>query len=567
MDDYTDDSVLIQKEPCPDCGSSDNLARYSDGHAYCFGQGCGRYEPPEGEERETHKTKRNGRMGSDLISGDFTALKKRGISEETCRKFGYRVGSYKGATVQIAEYRDSEGSVVGQKLRFRDKAEGMPWRGEPKQATLFGSHLWGKGKRVVITEGEIDALTVSQLQGNKWPVVSLINGAGSARRDLAKHIEYLSGFDEIVICFDMDEPGRKAAQEAAEVLPTGKVRIAALPLKDANECLLNGEAEAIVPAIWNAKPFRPDSVVTGEDIWTRLTDRPPVVSYPYPEWMPIMNQKVLGIRLGELETWTSGSGMGKTTVIKQLQHHFFKTTPFNQAIIHLEEPLEDTAESLIGIHLQRRLELPAVREEVTQEEMRGAFEDLFLAEDENGDPRMVLHDAFGSMDDESLYNKIRFFAQGCGCKIIWLDHLSILVSDMGDEGGDERKRIDSIMHNLKSLTVELGIYIGLITHLRKSGGNTSFEEGAVPTLDDLRGSGGIKQLSNSVYALSRDQQAENDVARNTSQLHSLKCRRTGETGPADFITFNKQTGCMEEGIDPALAEGFGDVSHAEGQDF
>jgi len=496
---------------------------------------------------------------SDLINGEVTALTKRGISEETARKFGYKVGSFKGQPVQIAEYRDTDGSVIGQKLRFREKSEGMPWVGSNKGAVLFGAHLWGKGKRIVITEGEIDAMTVSQMQGNKWPVVSLINGASSAKRDLAKQIEYLSSFEEIVLCFDMDEPGRQAAREAAEVLPVGKVRIASLSMKDANECFLNGKAEEIVPAIWNAKPFRPDSVVTGSDIIERMKNRPEVVSYVYPDWMPQMNGKVLGIRMGELDTWTSGSGMGKTTVIKQLQHHFWKTTPFNQAILHLEEPLEDTADSLVGIHMQKRLELPEVAATVTEEDKFASAEELFLSVDEHGDHRIVLHDAFGSMGDDALYNKIRYFAQGCGCKIIWLDHLSILVSDMGTDNGDERKRIDSIMHNLKDLTVELGIYIGLITHLRKtSGSGPSFEQGAVPSLDDLRGSGSIKQLSNSVYALSRNQQAENPVVRNTSQLHSLKCRRTGETGPADFITFNKETGCMELGTDPDLVEGFGD---------
>lgn len=560
MDEHGE-SILVGKEPCPACGSTDNLARYSDGHAYCFGQGCGHYEPADGEAPT--KPKRNGRMGDLINNGEYGPLTKRQISEETCRKFGYKIGNYKGQPVQIAEYRDKDGLVVGQKLRFRDKAEGMPWMGSPKEATLFGSHLWGRGKRLVITEGEIDALTVSQMQGNKWPVVSLINGASSAKRDLAKQIEYLQHFEEIVLCFDMDEPGRQAAREAAEVLSHLKVLITELPAKDANECLLNGHADAIIPAIWNAKPFRPDSVVAGEDIIARMKNRPQVTSYPLPEWMPAMNQKVLGIRMGELDVWTSGSGMGKTTVIKQLQHHYWQSTEFNQAIIHLEEPLEDTADSLVGLHLGKRLELPHVAEEVAEEEREAAARELFLSTDAGGNHRLVLYDAFGSMDDDSLYSKIRFFASGCGCKIIWLDHLSILVSDMGDDGGDERKRIDSIMHNLKSLTVELGIYIGLIVHLRKTSQGQSFEQGGVPSLDDLRGSGGIKQLSNGVFALSRDQQAESAATRNTSQLHVLKCRRTGETGPADFITFNKETGRMEAGIDPDLASGFGDETSGD----
>ena len=32
-----EDSTFVRHEPCPSCGSKDNLARYSDGHGYCFG--------------------------------------------------------------------------------------------------------------------------------------------------------------------------------------------------------------------------------------------------------------------------------------------------------------------------------------------------------------------------------------------------------------------------------------------------------------------------------------------------------------------------------------------------
>ena len=30
-------STFINHESCPSCGSQNNLARYDDGHAYCFG--------------------------------------------------------------------------------------------------------------------------------------------------------------------------------------------------------------------------------------------------------------------------------------------------------------------------------------------------------------------------------------------------------------------------------------------------------------------------------------------------------------------------------------------------
>ena len=563
MNDYYDDdneSVFVGREPCPKCGSEDNLARYSDGHAYCFGATCDYYEPPSDREAGEVPSKPKPSAPSNLIEGTYAALRARQLSEETAKAFKYKVGLFNGQPAQLAGYCDENGNLVAQKLRFADKGEGMPWIGDKKNVGLFGHHLFGRGKRLVITEGEIDAMTVYQAQGGKWPAVSLINGADGARKDLARNLDYLANFDEITLMFDQDDAGREAVEVAGEVLAHLNVSVAVLPMKDANECWVNGKKDAIISAIFNAKPYSPPSVVHGEEIWERLINRPAVSSIPYPDWMPIMNNKVLGMRLGELDTWTSGSGMGKTTMIKQLQAHIFNTTTINQAIIHLEEPLEDTAESLLGVFMEKRLTLPEVADQVSQEELRGAFEKTFLAKDASGNSRLYLHDAFGSVgSDENLFNRIRYYVHACDCKVIWIDHLSILVSDMG-ENGDERRRIDALMHGLKTLTVELGCYIGLISHLKKAGGGASFEEGAVPTLDDLRGSGGIKQLSNSVYSMSRNQQADTDGARRTAQLHVLKSRYTGDTGPADFIFFEKLTGTYVAGVDPELAASFEDLS-------
>jgi twinkle protein len=241
--------------------------------------------------------------------------------------------------------------------------------------------------------------------------------------------------------------------------------------------------------------------------------------------------------------------MGKTTIIKALQHHYFHTTEFNQALIHLEEPLEDTATDLIGYELGKRVSLG--EEEFDQDEIDAAATKLFDSYDDNGNARLQLYDAFGSLEDDSLYAVIRYLAVACGVKVFWLDHLSILVSDMYQDG-DERMKIDSIMHNLKSLTVELDIYIGLISHLRKPPGQgKSFEQGAVPSLDDLRGSGAIKQLSNGVFAISRNQQDENPIAKNTSTVTVLKCRKSGRTGTADFLLFDDKTGRLVAGADTA----------------
>jgi twinkle protein len=188
--------------------------------------------------------------------------------------------------------------------------------------------------------------------------------------------------------------------------------------------------------------------------------------------------------------------------------------------------------------------------------------EIFLAKDAEDFNRFNLYDAFGSVAEDELYNKIRFMVNGLGCKIIWLDHLSILVSSLGQDG-DERRAIDSIMHNLKSLTQELRCYIGLIVHLNNATQGKTFEEGAIPNLNNLRGSGGIKQLSNTVYAFSRNQQAETELERNTSLITVLKCRYTGETGKADYVYFNRDTGCLEKGVDPKSVSGFQPTTESE----
>ena len=559
-------------QPCDDCGSSDALTVYSD-HTYCFACETRRNTDENGEAVE--RTRRPSDDSKDLYRVHYGAFKARGITEETARFWSYGKTDRNGKLIHCAQYLDNDRRVVAQKLRYPDKT--FPWVNRKAFRGLYGQWLWRNGgRKVVITEGELDALSVSQVQDNKWPVVSLPDGGGkNAVKPIQEALAWLQTFDQIVLFFDNDEKGRATIDKVKWLLPVGKVYIAFTPegYKDANDLLMAGKGKTIISCIWEAKKWAPEQIVSGQGVIDRLSDRPVVVSYPYPDFMPNLNSKVGGgIRLGELDTWTSGTGMGKTTIIKALQIHYFHTSPFNQALIHLEEPLEDTADDLIAYEVGRRFTVEAVTEgdpgfRRTPEYLEVA-DRLFNATDSAGYHRLQLYDAFGSLEDASLYDTIRYLAKGCGVLVFWLDHLSILVSD--GEDPDERKKIDRIMHNLKSLTVELGVYIGLISHLRKPSGNgKSFEEGRVPTLDDLRGSAGIKQLSNGVFAISRNQQADSEVERNTSTVTVLKCRKTGRTGTADHLTFSDETGRLEPGVDPATLSGFDDDDCADmgGDDY
>jgi len=521
--------IYQYKGPCDNCGSSDANAHYTDGNTFCFS--CGIVN--KGDKTDSTEVTMEKEYKPTYIEYPQNI---RGVNDITLKKFSYGVANAK----HVTHYFDSKGELVAEKYRGKDKA--FSWSGNAKQAVLFGQQLWKPHKKIsiTITEGEIDAMSISQLQNNKYPVVSVPNGANSAKKDIKRQLEWLLGFKEVVLCFDNDKVGQEAAEEVASLFPPKFVRIAHLPLKDANDMLKNGKSFELSTALRDAKQYTPDGILQGAAIVEALMKEDKTVSFPFPDFMPVSTKMLGGIRTSELMVITAGTGSGKTTMIKQMQYHYFKETQLNQALIHLEEPLKTTAKDLVGISMETRIHL---NDSVDRDEYKKRAEEIFLSVDTEGQSRLNLYDTFGSMDSADLYNKIRFMVKGLDCKIIWLDHLSILVSDLGQEG-DERRAIDSIMHQLKSLTVELDCFIGLVVHLNNNT-QTPFEEGGSITINNLRGSGGIKQLSDSVMAISRNQQAEDETERNTVKVSILKNRFSGETGTSDKVTYNGFTGKFE----------------------
>lgn len=520
-----DESTFLRHIPCENCGSSDGNSLYSDGHTFCFA--CNTHVKKSGTcaEMPTNRIRSGG-----LIQGHYQDLIKRGIREETCRKFQYQVGEYNGRVVQIAPYFDATGALVAQKIRTASKD--FPVLGDTKgqSACLFGSQLWNSGKKIIVTEGEIDCMTVSQVQGNKWPVVSVPNGASGAKKSIAKNLEYLNKFEEVIFMFDMDEPGKEAAAECVQLFEPGKAKIATLPFKDANECLQKGQPEAIVAAMWNAKVYRPDGILAGEDLWAEVSSNEVIPSVAYP-WEGL-NKITHGARKGELVTMTAGSGVGKSAIVREIAHHLIKSGE-TVGMIMLEENPKRTALGLMGIELNKPLHLS--REGVDEVDIKRAFDSTV------GSGKVFLYNHFGSSDIENLVSRVRFLARGCGCGWIVLDHLSIVVSGLGD--GDERRLIDNAMTSLRTLVEETGVGMFLVSHLKRPSDGKGHEEGAKTSLSQLRGSAAIGQLSDMVIGLERNQQGEDP---NVTTLRILKNRFSGETGEAGYLLYNRDTGRLSE---------------------
>ena len=523
--------------PCKSCGSSDGLADYGD-HTFCFV--CEEYTKNQEHEDKLSQI-------TDFILGEAKALKKRGINANTVKKWDYRTAVHEGGTVQVANYRDGGKEITGQKVRRADKT--FFWTGTPSQK-FWGQHKWKGGRRLVVTEGEIDALTVSQLGECKWPTVSVPNGAQSAKNIFKKNIEWLEKFDQVVICFDQDDEGQKAAEDCAVLLSPGKVFVVSLPLKDANGMLMEGRVDELTSALWEAQPWRPDGIVGVEEVWENYLRTEVEDSYLYP--FQGLNEKLKGIRKQEIVCITAGTGQGKSQVAKEVAFHLIQNG-LRIGYVALEESNLKTLIGLLSLHLSTPYHLNKITSE-DKDKMEWAMGDLQLSR------KLYLYDHWGSLDEDNLMARLRFLAKGLDCDFIVLDHISIVVS--GLDTNDERRTIDVLMTKLRSFVQETKVGLIIISHLKKPFGK-GYEEGAQTSINSLRGSASIAQISDNVFGLERDQQGEDP---DLVTVRILKNRLSGETGVACYLRYNRDTGRLRE-VDPEMQKVFDQGESQNAFDF
>ena len=518
-----ENSEFSYHAPCFECGSKDNVAVYSDSHGHCFG--CGHYYSTYEKQEVAMKT-----TNKELVQGECKPLIKRKINKETVTKFNYQTGKHNGKNVQIANYYDKNNKLVAQKLRYPDKS--FQWIGDSKNAVLFGQNLWRNGgKQICILEGEIDSMSLSSLQNNKWACVSIKTGSQGAKKDLQQQLEWLEKFESIVLMFDSDSAGQSAAQECSKIFTPGKCKIATLPLKDANEMLVQGKTKELIDCMWGAKAYRPDGIISGEEIFDTLVKEETNQTIPYP--FECLNTKTKGMRTGELVVITSGTGQGKSQLCRHIGHHLIKQGE-SVGYIALEESVKRTALGIMSIDVQKPLHLD--RKVIDDDTFKNSFSSTV------GSGLLYLYDSFGSTESENLLSKIRYLAKGLGVRWVILDHLSIVVS--GLETYDERKLIDITMTRLRSLVEETGIGLILVSHLRRPEGNKGYEDGVQTSLNALRGSQAISQLADCVIGLERDQ--NDDENKKFTTVRVLKNRHVGDTGKCGTLFFNEDTACLLE---------------------
>lgn len=506
--------------PNPECGSSDAFAEFDNG-GYCYS--CKQFFPKDGEENTVDKRKLPTLQSSPVASRPITIqdIPYRGHSNKALNKYGV-IREVVGDEHTKSYYPYPSGwnkiRVISTKQFFTD-GEVHP--------ELFGMDKFGAGsaKEITITEGEEDAVAVYEMLNFQHPVVS-VRSSASAKTDCEACYDYLNAFDKIYLCFDNDSQGQKAAEQVLSLFPFEKVYIVKLSrFKDANDYQIAGAESEFLKTWFHAKRHVPTNIIsTFAEAFEILKakDKDTIATFPFEE----LQRRTLGIRPGETYLFKAPEGIGKTEFFRAIEHHILKTTDLNIAAIHLEDPDKRIIQGIANYELGFPVHLKELND-VPIEEVFKAFQKAC-----GRDERFYIYESLENDDYEAVLNGLRFLVSSGNCRVVFLDHITRLVT--GSSVEDERRTLDRISTRLSQLAKELDFALMMISHVNDDG--------------QTRGSRNISKEAWTVVSLERDLTSEIDSVRNTTKLMIHKNRHASYTGPAGELYFDPMTFMLSDKI-------------------
>jgi twinkle protein len=520
------DDSCISHQPCTDCGSSDALAIYED-HSHCYSCQAHRHFDEQHPRPEPVRT----RLPSVRAMKEFLATPwqapYRNLDVRTLEQYGIQLQD----TVLVFQYRDKDGKICARKWRTADKKR-VWWDGDNSAITGFGSHLANPAHHdaIAICEGEIDAPSITQATGGKVIGISVPNGAGNATAFIKKQLDFYLQFKVIYVATDMDEPGEKAAKELVSLFDAGKVRRVIFPKKDANDTLTELGSMAVRDAVMAAKESRPDGIRPASD-YQGLVLKPPqrkATDSAFVWW----NQKT-PFYDNQLIVLVAGSGVGKTTFARALALGLMEKGK-KVGWIGLEETVDEAIFRFVGMAAGIQLHARQDYAGITDEEMqRIAQADRVIT----GSGRLELFDHFGSLDENSILQRMNYMVRSLGCEFLFLDHLTILGSGLAQD----TRHLDALVTRIRSFIAATKCTVIAINHLnRGSSQSKNMEDGGIPELHDIRGSHSIVQLADTIWALGRKR------GQQTTHSYCLKNRMLGRCGYAGSFAFDEATQNMEQ---------------------
>lgn len=338
--------------------------------------------------------------------------------------------------------------------------------GNVKGCDPFG---WTRAKRsgayrLIICEGLVDAPSVEKIYRTytkpgeeEWipAVISLPNGVNSVK-SLSRIAEFAKkNFKEIVLCFDDDEPGRQATQEAMVIFPNAMS--VTLPYKDANDCVVNGAMKAAYKIFrYEAKKPKNTRLIMGNDLHLLAREPTPFgeLTWPY----PTMQKLLRGIRFGETVYIGAGVKMGKSEFLNDIAGHLIKTHNVPVFMAKPEEANKKTYKLMANKMVGAVFHDPEVEFDY----------ELYDKAGEMMKDKLMLVDLYQHIGWDSLRQDI-VSAANMGAKAVFIDPITNLTN--GVDSGEANTQLQAISQELSSLAHDLNIVVFIFCHLKAPDGN------------------------------------------------------------------------------------------------
>lgn len=500
------EKLITSHGTCPTCGHQDCYSEWEGGGSFCHS--CG-------------EAKKNKSSSSDPLaaSSKVEAVRYRSLNQQVIDKY------------KVLTHFDSEGKEFKREYSYPHASK---YRILPKDFSknygfkadkLYGMDKFnaGSSKNLTIVEGEDDTHAAWQMLGGTTPVVGLPSATISAKLLQDCH-DYIDSFENIIIATDNDEAGNRAANRIAAAFYNKNVyRVQLTKYNDPMEYLENKDVNEFKFAWGNKVKFVPDFDTSTPDGYLRLIAEEDDDEY-IPTGILDYDRDHLGLFQGHVTMFLAPEGTGKTELFHYFEHHLIKNYPdVPFATCHLEETKRRTLLGWVSYDLNKnvtRKDLILNPEEVNESVKR-------LTEREQAHLFKIGTDE----DPLVILDRIKYYANVCGCKYVFLEPIQDLAQQYYGPDSTERF-LSKIAVNLARIASELGIGIVLIGHQN--------DEGLVSDCRKLS-----KQASVVVHMV-RDMDSRDPIEKNSTKLYSKKNRPTAHIGFAGEMYFNPDTFTLKE---------------------
>jgi len=561
-----DRGKYAKKCQCPRCAerggdtSKDNLHYYGEGKgSYCHV--CSYTEPSDDwlAEHKENKTEEEIEVATrepitdeenEQIKG-YTGVDGkgfRGIRKEINAFFGVRYQYNEETGEPIKEFVPTtiDGKLVGYKTRVFPKDFKHPIGAVGKECDMIGQFRFKNHTRtVIIVGGEIKQRAAYQMlldnqksrgkdEYETVAVVSPTTGETGAHRQVQAQYEFFSQFAKIIVCMDSDEAGKKANEDICKVLPAGKGYIMKMRYKDADEYIRLGKEHEFIDDYWKSRPHLPTGIVGSGELYDAVIEEALRPKLRLPSFMKTLNQMTAdGIPLGTVGVVSAFTGQAKSTIVNECIYDWIFSSPYKMGVVSMEQNKGQYGELMLSRHIGIKLgnlpqenKLEVLRSDRTIEMQK----ELFYNED-GSDRWMVVDDRDG--DVESLKAAIEQLVIACDCKVVVVD----TISDMFDGLTTDEQAV--LMKWQKSIVNRYDCSIINVSHQRKTGtGEKDGSEGALGNESGLHGSSTLSKSAAWILVVGRDKANEDPIIRNTTNMLLLKCRWSGQTGPAGKLYYD-----------------------------